>query len=123
MMNSSSTVIAVMQDLMFMVRVQETAKRAGLATVAVKTKADAMAQAATQPVLIVIDLNHSAAAPLELIQALKADPATNAIHLLAFVSHVQADLRAAAVAAGCDTVVARSAFAQTLPDIISNLPR
>lgn len=123
MTNPSQKVIAVMQDLMFMVRVQEIAKRAGLSTVAVKTKADAIAQAAAQPLLIVIDLNHSAGEPLELIKELKSNSDTKAIHLLAFVSHVQADLRAAAVSAGCDTVVARSAFAQTLPDVISNLPK
>jgi CheY-like chemotaxis protein len=118
MPNTTEKVIAVMQDLMFMVRIQESAKRAGLETVVVKTKPDALAKAAEAPLLVVIDLNHAAGEPLELIRALKADPATESIHLLAFVSHVQTDLRSAAVAAGCDTVVARSAFVQTLPDII-----
>lgn len=121
-------VLAVIQDLMFMVRIQETAKRAGLETVVVKTKADALAKASQQPLLLVIDLNYVAGEPLELIQALKADGVTSAIHILAFVSHVQTGLRAAAVAAGCDTVVARSAFAETLPDVIqqcltARLPR
>ena len=111
-------VIAVMQDLMFMVRIQEAGKKKGLVTVAVKTKTDALAKAAEGPLLLVIDLNYSACEPLELIHSLKENSATTNIHLLAFVSHVQADLRAAAVAAGCDTVVARSAFAQTLPEVL-----
>jgi CheY-like chemotaxis protein len=118
MPNTTEKVVAVMQDLMFMVRIQESAKRAGLKTIVVKTKPDALAKAAEGPLLVVIDLNHAAGEPLELIKALKADPVTKTIHLLAFVSHVQTDLRAAAVAAGCDTVLARSAFVQTLPDII-----
>lgn len=103
-----------------MVRIQEAAKRVGLETVAVKTKADAIALAAALPLLIVIDLNYAPAEPVELIKALKADVSTNSIHLLAFVSHVQVELRAAAGAAGCDTVLARSAFAQTLPEIIES---
>jgi len=107
-----------MRDLMFMVQIQEAAKRAGLEAVAVQTKSDALAKAIEEPVLIVIDLNFTSAEPLELIRALKADEATRAIHLLAFVSHVQVDLRADAAAAGCDTVLPRSAFAQRLPDII-----
>jgi CheY-like chemotaxis protein len=111
-------VIAVMQDLMFMVRIQEAAKRLGLTTIAVKTRTDALIKAGEQPLLLVIDLNYGAAEPLELIASLKKDNATRDIHLLAFVSHVQADLRAAAVTAGCDTVVARSAFAQTLPEVL-----
>ena len=107
-----------MQDLMFMVRIQEAAKREGLETIAVKTKSDAVGKAQEQPLLIVIDLNYAAAEPLELIKELKTNELTKDIHLLAFVSHVQADLRAAAVAAGCDTVLPRSAFAQKLPEVI-----
>jgi CheY-like chemotaxis protein len=121
MTNSIKRVIAVMEDLMFMVKIQETAKRAGLETVAVKTKELALAKAAEQPLLIVIDLNYAAAVPLELIQALKADAATKDIPLLAFVSHVQTELRTAAVTAGCDTVIPRSAFAQKLPEVIQAL--
>jgi CheY-like chemotaxis protein len=106
---------------MFMVRIQEAAKRAGLETVVVKTKADLIRKAAEQPVLVIFDLNYSAGEPLEAIKALKADPSTSAIHLLAFVSHVQADLRAAASASGCDTVLARSALVQNLPEIMQRL--
>lgn len=106
---------------MFMVKIQETAKRNGLETIAVKTQALALAKAAESPALIVIDLNYAPAQPLELIQALKADEATKSIHLLAFVSHVQTDLRSAAVTAGCDTVVPRSTFAQTLTALLTQM--
>lgn len=106
---------------MFMVKIQETARRAGFETVAVKTMPLALAKAAESPVLIVIDLNYAPAEPLELIQTLKADASTKNIPLLAFVSHVQTELRAAAVTAGCDTVIPRSAFAQKLPEIIGAL--
>lgn len=108
-----------MEDLMFMVRIQDTAKRAGLDTVVVKTKSAAIKKAADQPILVIIDLNYSPGEPLELITALKADRVTRDIPLLAFVSHVQVDLRAAATAAGCDTVLARSAFVQSLPEVLN----
>ncbi len=103
---------------MFMVRIQEASKRAGLETIVVQSKANALSKAAEHPVLIVLDLNYTPGEPLDLIAALKADQATRDIHLLAFVSHVQTETRAAAVAAGCDTVLPRSAFAQRLPEII-----
>lgn len=106
---------------MFMVRIQEAAKRAGLTTVAVKTRAAAIAKAESQPLLIIIDLNLSAAEPIKLIKELKSNESTNAIPLLAFVPHVQVELRAAALAAACDTVVARSAFSQTLPEVLERL--
>ncbi len=103
---------------MFMVRIQEAAKRAALSTLVVKTKTALLERAAAQPVLIIIDLNYVAGEPLETIKACKADEALRSIPLLAFVSHVQTELRAAAVDAGCDTVLARSAFVQNLPDIL-----
>ena len=118
MTNGKKTVLAVMEDLMFMVRIQDAAKRAGFETLVVKTQTDALRKATEQPALIIIDLNYSAGEPLDLIKALKAGPETSGIHLLAFVSHVQIELRAAASASGCDTVLARSAFSQTLPKIM-----
>jgi CheY-like chemotaxis protein len=118
MTNTGNRVIALMQDLMFMVRIQEAAKRAGLETKVVKTKADLLRIAAEHPALIIIDLNYDAGEPLAAIRELKADTTTSTIHLLAYVSHVQTDLRAAASANGCDTVLARSAFVQTLPEIL-----
>lgn len=104
-----------------MVRIQEAAKRAGLITKVVKTKSALLEHAASQPALIIIDLNYTAGEPLEVIKECKSDAQIKSIHLLAFVSHVQTDLRAAAVEAGCDTVLARSAFVQNLPDILAGV--
>jgi hypothetical protein len=55
---------------------------------------------------------------VQLIQKLKADPALQKISLLGYVSHVQGDLKQAAQEAGCDMVLARSAFSQNLPQIL-----
>ena len=52
-------------------------------------------------------------------KAMKADPALAAIPTLGFVSHVQTDLIEAARQAGVGEVVARSAFAGGLADILS----
>ena len=121
MTKTNRKVVAVMRDLMFMVQVQQAAKKAGLETVAVKTRADALAKAVEEPLLMVIDLNDATLEPVELIRNLKAEPGTRVIYLLGFVSHVNTDLRSEAVASGCDMVVPRSAFAQRLPAVIESL--
>ena len=54
----------------------------------------------------------------EATRQLKADPQTAGIGIVAFVSHVQAQLKQQALEIGCDTVVARSVFAQNLPAIL-----
>ncbi len=110
--------LAVLNDLMFTVKIQEAAKRAGLDLVFVKSKGDALDRAKEDPAVIILDLNHAAAEPLELISLLKANPGTSGIPLVGYVSHVQLDLRQAAGEAGCDVVVARSAFVQNLPELL-----
>jgi CheY-like chemotaxis protein len=112
-------VVAIVSDLMFMAKIQDAARRAGLDPVFVKTPQDALDRAREHPAVIIIDLNNAAAEPLETIQKLKTNPQTQSIKLVGFVSHVQAELRHAAEEKGCDVVVARSAFSQNLPAILS----
>ena len=40
------------------------------------------------------------------------------IRIIGFLSHIQGDLKAKAVEAGCDTVMPRSAFSQNLPNLL-----
>jgi CheY-like chemotaxis protein len=121
MTNSKKKVVAVLSDLMFTVKIQDAAKRAGLDVIFVKTLESAVAQAQQNPAAVLLDLNDTGAKPLELIGQLKTNPETNGINLIGFVSHVQADLIHAAREKGCDTVMARSAFSQNLPAILQGL--
>jgi len=103
---------------MFIVKIQEAAKRVGLETIFVKTEEDALAQAQLDPAVIILDLNSNNIDPLQVIERLKADDSTRKINLLGYVSHVQAELKQAAQDKGCDMVMARSAFSQNLPVIL-----
>ena len=118
MASAAKKIVGVLSDLMFMVKIQEAAKRTGVECAFVKTQAEALAQASEGPALVILDLNYAAVSPLELIQALKSNEATRGINLLGYVSHVQIDLRRAAEEKGCDVVVARSAFSQSLPELL-----
>jgi PleD family two-component response regulator len=113
-------ILAVMSDLFFSVKINDAAKRLGMATEFVKDKtlALAKAKAVPKPPLIIVDLNCDAADPLDLIAQIKSDPETAGIGMIGFVSHVQTELKLRAQEMGCDTVVARSVFAQNLPAIL-----
>ena len=110
--------VAVLNDLMFTVKIQEAAKRAGLEPVFVKSHDEALAQARQKPALMILDLNAAAIEPLDVIATLKENEETRTIDLVGFVSHVQADLKKAALEKGCNLVIARSAFSQNLPTIL-----
>src|ERR1700722_12862802 len=111
-------VLAVMSDLFFSVQINDAAKKLGMTAEFVKDKTPALEKAKLKPPLIILDLNCDAADSLDLIARLKADIETAGIPIIGFVSHVQVELKQKALAAGCDTVVARSAFAQNLPAMI-----
>ena len=115
---SSKKVLAVVEDLFFTVKINESAKRAGVPVAFVKSQRDALDQAQAAS-LIILDLNFASIDPLDLIRKLKADPTLNKIQLLAYVSHVQGDLKQSAQEAGCDMVLARSAFSQNLLQLLT----
>jgi len=116
---STNKVLAVVEDLFFTVKINESAKRAGVPIAFVKSQRDALDQAAEHPSLIILDLNFASIDPVDLIRQLKADPALSKIQLIAYVSHVQGDLKQQAQEAGCDMVLARSAFSQNLLQLMT----
>ena len=113
-------VLAVMSDLFFSAKINDAAKKLGMAAVFVKDNAVALEQLKLNPALVIFDLNCTSADPLELIKAMKENPATASIGTVGFISHVQTDMKRKAQETGCDTVVARSVFAQNLQAILEH---
>ena len=111
-------VLAVVSDLFFSVKITDAAKRAGMAVELVKDPHEVMAKAKSKPNVIIFDLNFEDAQPLELISQLKSNAEYKGVSLIGFLSHVQGDLKQAAQEAGCDMVMARSAFSQNLAQIL-----
>ena len=118
MSQAKKKILAVLDDLLFTVKINDTAKRAGLTVEVVKNETDVLERAKEKPLLIILDLNSHSVNPIDLIQKLKADPETKPVSLLGYVSHVQGELKQQAHDAGCDMVMARSAFSQNLPVIL-----
>src|SRR6516162_4502605 len=110
-------VLAVVSDLFFSVKLSEAAKRNGLALEFVKEGKEVLEKAKTKPSLIVFDLNFEAANPLQVITKLKGSAETRGISLIGYLSHIQAELKQQAQEAGCDMVLARSAFSQNMLQI------
>jgi PleD family two-component response regulator len=107
-------VLAVVSDLFFAVKLSDAAKRSGLSLQFVKDSNEVLEMAQSKPSLIVFDLNFDAVGPLALISKLKSSAETKGINLIGFLSHVQGELKLAAQEAGCDMVMARSAFSTNL---------
>jgi CheY-like chemotaxis protein len=115
---SARRVVAVAPDLFFATRIEGTARRLG---VTLETPSPAVALEVIRgapPDLVLLDL-HAAGDILALVRALRADPATRTVPLVGFYAHMDRDLREAALAAGVDQVLPRSAFTARLPLLLS----
>ena len=110
-------ILAVVSDLFFSVKLTEAAKRAGLALEFIKDSKEVLEKAKSKPSLIIFDLNFEATQPLKVISKLKGNSETKGISLIGYLSHVQGELKQQAHEAGCDMVIARSAFSQNMPQI------
>ena len=110
------------EDLFFTAKIQETARKLGVKVAFVKNEKEQLTALTsgdeeTRPALIVFDLNNSNAKPMTLIPKLRTKLKKTA-SIIGFLSHLQGDLKAKAVEAGCDTVMPRAAFSQNLPNLL-----
>jgi hypothetical protein len=110
------------EDLFFIAKIQETARKLGVKVAFVKNDKESIAamvggEEEDRPGLIVFDLNNANAKPLTLIPKLKTK-LKRSTSIVGFLSHLQGDLKAKAVDAGCDTVMPRAAFSQNLPNLL-----
>ena len=120
--NAPTHIYFFIEDLFITAKIQETARKLGVKVAFVKNDKEAIAQLTAgddldRPALIVVDLNNANAKPLTLIPKLKTKLKKTA-SIVGFLSHLQGDLKAKAVEAGCDTVMPRAAFSQNLPNLL-----
>lgn len=117
-MPNSRRVLAVVPDLFFAAKIAAVAKAAGVA-IAFVSPAEAQARCATEaPSLLLLDLHAGPDVPA-IVRALKADAATREVPLLGFHSHVDIETRRAALEAGLDRAMPRSAFVTRLPELLA----
>jgi PleD family two-component response regulator len=113
-------VLAAVEDLLFRSKISETASSLGIEAAFPRNPRRLLeALRESPPDLLVVDLNSARFEPLTLLRSVKSDEATVNVPTVGFLSHVQKDLAVAAREAGCDRVVARSAFTKDLPRILA----
>ncbi|MGA2673767.1 MAG: response regulator [Terracidiphilus sp.] len=120
--DAPTRIFCFIEDLFFLAKIQETARKLGVKVEFVKGDKESVARLtdlpeAERPALLVFDLNNLNAKPMSLIPKFKAK-LKKATSIIGFLSHLQGDLKLKAIEAGCDTVMPRSAFSQSLPNLL-----
>jgi len=116
----SHNVIAAVDDIFFAAKIRAVAEHLGVDVQFAKS-AGAVIEAAraNEGSVVVVDLHSQKCQPLELARQLKADANLHSVTLIGFFSHVETALQQAAMNAGYDHVLPRSAFTKNLAQILS----
>jgi hypothetical protein len=120
--DAPTRIFCFIEDLFFQAKIQETARKLGVKVGFVKGDKEGVARLieipdGAKPTLVVFDLNNLNAKPLTLIPKFKSK-FKKSTSIVGFLNHLQGDLKMKAVEAGCDTVMPRSAFSQSLPNLL-----
>jgi hypothetical protein len=120
--DAPTRIFCFIDDLFFLAKIQETARKLGVKVEFVKNEKEVITRLtelaeADRPRLMVFDLNNANAKPMTLIPKFKTK-FKKATSIIGFLSHLQGDLKMKATEAGCDTVMPRSAFSQSLPNLL-----
>ena len=120
--DAPTRIFCFIEDLFFLAKIQETARKLGVKVEFVKGDKDSVARLTDlpdteRPTLLVFDLNNLNAKPMALIPQFKAK-LKKATSIIGFLNHLQGELKAKALEVGCDTVMPRSAFSQSLPSLL-----
>jgi hypothetical protein len=120
--DAPTRIFCFIEDLFFIAKIQETARKLGVKVEFVKGDKEAVARVldsphGERPALLVFDLNNLNAKPMALIPKFKTK-FKKAVSVIGFLNHLQGDLKMKAIEAGCDTVMPRSAFSQSLPILL-----
>ncbi len=120
--DAPTRIYCFIEDLFFLAKIQETARKLGVKVEFIKGDKESVAKLtdlpeAERPKLVVFDLNNLNAKPMTLIPKLKTK-LKKSTSIIGFLNHLQGELKAKAIDAGCDTVMPRSAFSQSLPNLL-----
>jgi PleD family two-component response regulator len=113
-------ILAVLDDLMFSSKIKTAANQLGVDLRFSRSVGGALEAMRNTPTsMVIFDLNNERIGPLAIVAAMKEDPALATIPTVGFASHVHTDVIHAARQAGVGEVLARSAFALQLGDILT----
>jgi hypothetical protein len=120
--DAPTRIYCFIDDLFFQAKIQETSRKLGIKVEFVKGEKEVVTRLldtpdAERPTLVVFDLNNLNAKPMALIPKFKSK-FKKATSIIGFLNHLQGDLKMKAIEAGCDTVMPRSAFSQSLPNLL-----
>jgi CheY-like chemotaxis protein len=119
--DAPTRIFAFVDDLFFLAKIQEVGRKLNVKVEFVKSDKELDQKVSEnpeeKPSLVIVDLNSISIKPVSVVSKLKSKY-KKTTSIVGFLSHLQGDLKVKAMDAGCDVVMPRSAFSQTLPSLL-----
>jgi hypothetical protein len=117
--NDGDLLLAIVDDLFVRSRIDAGAGVAGVEVRYVGSFDEIRAASAERPIrALLVGMAATRRAWPDIVKQMRADDSTRGLYVLAFGPHKNLDLRARALEAGVDRVVANSAFVRLLPTLL-----
>lgn len=114
-MGAAKTILGMVSNLMYTVKIRETASKLGATSIFVESNAELNDKIKEiHPSMLIFDLTAVQPGWRDIVQLAKAE----GIPVVAYGPHVDTAAREEAVAAGCDEVYANSKFTLELPKLL-----
>jgi CheY-like chemotaxis protein len=113
------TLVATVEDLFFRSKIDATARNLNVPVRFVERKDLTAVCLEGKTAAVLLELSNGSS--LDAIRSLRQNPKTRDVPVIGFLSHVDRDLAREAESAGVTRVMARSQFAETLPDLMMDL--
>lgn len=112
--------LAIADDLMVRSRIDAASEVAGVEVRYVASYADVQAAVGdATPRAVLVGMAATRRPWPDIVRQIRAEPSTAGLYVLAFGPHMNLELRAKALEAGADRVVANSAFMRLLPTLLA----
>ena len=123
-MEKATSVVVLVQDLFFAVRLSDVLHTLGYRGLTVQSEKELQDTLSKErPRLIILDLQALGIRPEAVVSAARAAAAGRPIPVLAFGPHTDAKRRTDAMAAGCQRVVPKSMIVTELPQLVKSMLR
>jgi len=119
---NGTSVVIVVQDLFFAVRITDTLRALGYKAVTAQNVHELRAALISErPRLVILDLQMQGVEPHLVMQVIREAAPGRVIPVLAFGPHTDVKRRNEALQAGCQRVVPKSVLAAELPQLVKSL--
>lgn len=117
-------ILVAVNDLFFYTKIRDALKPMGVTIERARSQEEVPAKAASMvPAAVIINMNDEALDAFKALEAVKADPLTKQIPILAFVNHEEVDTWRCAKELGVSKIVSRNEFSARTGALVEEVLR